>query len=225
MYSFHKEHDVFGEAAKALQGKGFRTLIAQTEEEFLEELPKFDEAWFASHKESPPTHDPKKFAAAIKDFSDRSGGVYILAENKPFFKQANEVLPDLLGFQLHENTPGGQVLKVTQSTIPAKGTFCKHLITTGLVSLYEGHTICKPTNIPENVTVIGTSTDGHPCFVCSDYSGRRGRIVIDCGYTKLIPEYWQVTAGTERFVRNVAVWLTGLDYRVKIGAPFGGMLP
>jgi hypothetical protein len=50
----------------------------------------------------------------------------------------------------------------------------------------------------------------------------KGRIVVDCGYTKLLPHHWAKTAGTERYVRNVAVWLLALDYRIKIGAPLQG---
>ncbi|KAH3745804.1 type III restriction enzyme [Pelomyxa schiedti] len=227
MFSFHNEHGVFWQSIQALQEKGFRTYLAGTEEEFLRELPKYDEAWFASDKSSPSTHDPKKFLEAIKTFREKSGSLYILAENRPFFVQANEVLPELLGFTLEDNTPGGNVLSVTQSKIPAPKTFCKHLITTGLVSLYEGHTICRPSSLParESLTVIGMSSDGYPCFICCDYEGHKGRIVVDCGFTKLCDEWWNQTAGTGRFVRNVAVWLTGLDHRAKIGAPPTGPLP
>jgi hypothetical protein len=52
----------------------------------------------------------------------------------------------------------------------------------------------------------------------------KGRIVVDCGFTKLLPHHWVKTAGTERYVRNAAVWLLALDYRVKIGAPLQGEL-
>lgn len=30
------------------------------------------------------------------------------------------------------------------------------------------------------------------------------------------------TAGTERYIRNIAVWLLSLDYRLKVGAPWKG---
>lgn len=52
----------------------------------------------------------------------------------------------------------------------------------------------------------------------------KGRIVVDCGFTKLLPHHWVKTAGTERYVRNAAVWLLALDYRAKIGAPLQGEL-
>lgn len=222
MYSFYKGHDVFAEPLKALQGKGFRTFLAKTEEEFIEELPKFDEAWFASDKTNPPLHDTKKFADAIKKFHENSGGLFILAENDPFFVQANEVLKDLLGITLVDNTNGGNILTVSQTPKPASGTFCKHLITTGLVNLYEGITICRPDHVTDEITVIGTSSNHNPCFFCVDFRGTSGRIVVNCGFTNIIPKYWDKTAGTGRLIRNVAVWLTGLDHRLKIGAPVTG---
>ena len=38
-------------------------------------------------------------------------------------------------------------------------------------------------------------------------TGVYGRIVIDCGYTKLIKSLWDKTAGTMRYVLNCAIWL------------------
>jgi hypothetical protein len=53
---------------------------------------------------------------------------------------------------------------------------------------------------------------------------KKGRVLIDCGFTKLNNPYWKETAGTERYVRNAAVWLLALDYRMKIGAPLRGSI-
>ncbi len=52
----------------------------------------------------------------------------------------------------------------------------------------------------------------------------KGRVVIDCGFTKLNRPFWNTTAGTERYVRNCAVWLLGLEYRIKVGAPIRGSI-
>jgi hypothetical protein len=35
----------------------------------------------------------------------------------------------------------------------------------------------------------------------------RGRIVFDCGFTKLMKSFWEKTAGTTRYVKNSYVWL------------------
>jgi len=41
----------------------------------------------------------------------------------------------------------------------------------------------------------------------------KGRVVVDTGFTKLGKTYWNTTAGTERYVRNVAVWLLNVERR------------
>eukprot|EP01105_Mastigella_eilhardi_P019638 TRINITY_DN4637_c0_g1_i1.p1 TRINITY_DN4637_c0_g1~~TRINITY_DN4637_c0_g1_i1.p1 ORF type:complete len:508 (+),score=115.85 TRINITY_DN4637_c0_g1_i1:37-1560(+) len=224
MYSFHKAHDVWAEPIKALQDKGFRVYVAPTEEEFIAELPKFDQAWFAAHNESAPDRDPRPFVEALKRFHENSGSIAVFAENRPFFLQANEVLSELIGVTLTDNTPGKKTLNVTSVNPPTPGTFSKHLITTGLVKLYEGHTVCRPKSVTSDMQVIGMSSDGYPCFFTVDYRHNRGRVFVDCGFTKFLPEYCEQTAGTARFIRNVAVWLCGLDHRSKIHAPMTGSL-
>ena len=42
-------------------------------------------------------------------------------------------------------------------------------------------------------------------------TGVYGRIVIDCGFTKLMKEFWPNTAGTKRYVYNCATWLLWTD--------------
>lgn len=39
----------------------------------------------------------------------------------------------------------------------------------------------------------------------------RGRIIIDCGATKLMPGWWN---GNWRYVRNCAVWLLWLESKL-----------
>jgi hypothetical protein len=39
-------------------------------------------------------------------------------------------------------------------------------------------------------------------------SDKRGRIIIDCGFTKLMKQYF---AGNFRYVRNCAVWLLWVE--------------
>lgn len=49
---------------------------------------------------------------------------------------------------------------------------------------------------------------------------KAGRIVVDCGYTKMWMN-WE-HAGTERYFCNVAVWLLGLDFRLDNKLPIRG---
>jgi hypothetical protein len=49
-----------------------------------------------------------------------------------------------------------------------------------------------------------------------------GRILVDVGFTKLWKE-WE-NAGTARYYGNAAVWLLGLDYRLKFNYPVQGKI-
>ena len=61
-------------------------------------------------------------------------------------QHANVVLPELLKtkVQLIGNTPGGHPLSVGKPT--QKGCFGPNIITTGVIKLFEGITICYPSN-------------------------------------------------------------------------------
>merc|ERR1711879_769253 len=46
------------------------------------------------------------------------------------------------------------------------------------------------------------------------YKMGRGRLVIDGGYPKLYNEFWNKTAGTERYVKNASAWLLNMHSRI-----------
>ena len=80
----------------------------------------------------------------------------------------------------------------------------------------EGITICYPVNDKTPSTleygeleVIGVGSAGRPSYMCLEGTESRGRIIIDCGFTKLMPGWWN---GNWRYVRNCAVWLLWLEY-------------
>jgi hypothetical protein len=56
--------------------------------------------------------------------------------------------------------------------------------------------------------VIGYGSSGLPTFMVLEGSDKRGRIIIDCGFTKLMKQYF---AGNFRYVRNCAVWLLWVE--------------
>jgi len=156
-------------------------------------------------------------------FHESGKGIFIWADNSPYFHEANLLLDKLIpGVKLIGDNQGDKVLKPqaidATSEPPKSGHFARHLITTGIVSLYEGITICYPDKVLPQMTVIGQSTDNKPCFFCYEPPGK-GRVLVDCGFTKLFNDRWAKTAGTERYVRNCAVWLLGLEERLKHGAP------
>lgn len=188
----------------ALQVKGFRVHVTESESEFVNELQKdcHDIAWFVSGNK--PVIDG--FADSVLQFHRRGKGVYIWGDNEPWFTHANSVLPQLFGIRLIGNTYGDKVIQL--STTATKGTFLEdHLITTALEFLYEGITICYPDATSPKLHVLATSTDGNPVILYADESESAGRIVVDCGFTKLWC-HWD-SAGTGRYVSNAACWLTG----------------
>eukprot|EP01112_Ceratiomyxa_fruticulosa_P012216 TRINITY_DN3375_c0_g1_i10.p1 TRINITY_DN3375_c0_g1~~TRINITY_DN3375_c0_g1_i10.p1 ORF type:complete len:517 (+),score=118.81 TRINITY_DN3375_c0_g1_i10:274-1824(+) len=166
--------------------------------------------------------------AKVEAFHKSGAGLYLWADNQPYITTANQVLnymfPTNPGLILINDVPGGQDLKVGDAY--TKGQFGRHLITSGVVNLCEGYTICHPTNERDlgPFEVLGTGTDGHPCLLYAEQvpSGKLppncGRIVIDTGFTKLY-HMWEKTAGTSRYILNACVWLFGLDHKVRIGAP------
>ena len=141
-------------------------------------------------------------------------------DNHPFYFQANVFLKEVFGVQLEGNTPGNKILDKGSGT--TKGTFDgSHALATGIEHLHEGITICYPSTLGSAFKVFATSTDGHPCVIYSD-EPRRGRIVVDTGFTKMYTEFFNTTAGNDRYVRNVAVWLLAIDRRLKEGVPIKG---
>eukprot|EP01114_Cavostelium_apophysatum_P006910 TRINITY_DN1848_c0_g1_i5.p1 TRINITY_DN1848_c0_g1~~TRINITY_DN1848_c0_g1_i5.p1 ORF type:complete len:524 (+),score=178.29 TRINITY_DN1848_c0_g1_i5:110-1573(+) len=205
------------ESKKALESKGFRVHIVHNEKDFLDQLENFDEAWICASPRQPA--DPKRFKEVITNYHKSGRGLFLWTDNDPFYGEVNFILKELIGTTLTGNTPGDKILKVGDGKV--SGQFARHLITTGIVNLYEGITISYPTNT-DNIKVIAMSTDYHPCIFYTDPAPEKGPIVVDCGFTKLYPRYWSATAGTERYVRNVAVWLLALDYRMMVGSPWKG---
>ena len=98
--------------------------------------------------------------------------------------------------------------------------FSPHPITTGLNQIYEGATICYPSVISMtrandfgDLKVIGRGSDGWPSIMVKE-ADNQGKLVIDCGFTKLMSDYWVNVAGTSRYVSNSAAWLL-IDERKK----------
>eukprot|EP01114_Cavostelium_apophysatum_P010083 TRINITY_DN2351_c0_g1_i1.p1 TRINITY_DN2351_c0_g1~~TRINITY_DN2351_c0_g1_i1.p1 ORF type:complete len:553 (-),score=129.69 TRINITY_DN2351_c0_g1_i1:134-1669(-) len=211
---------LWNETKKALDDKGFVVVEATTEKEFLDEIHNFDEVWFISSGRRP--EDPERFKAEMRKFHESGRGICIWVDNKPFFGEANVVLQDLLGITMQGDTPANKILKVGNGS--KSGEFSRHLITTGIVNLHEGRTICFPNKVTDKMKVLATSTDGHPCMFYTDPSPKSGPIAVDCGFTKLYNEFWSATAGTERYVRNLAVWLLALDYRMRVGTFWKGKI-
>jgi len=225
---FYTSESTYHKCEEALRAKGFNLTIAKDVNEFIEKLHDHDEAWILSGmaNQTPQSNILTTFVAEVTKFLQSGKGVFIWSDNDPAIYHTNLLLKSILpGVSIIGNTEGGKILHpqpiTASSKLPNTGHFARHLLTTGIVSLYEGITISYPDKILPQMTIIGQSTDNHPCFFCVEDPGK-GRLVVDCGYTKIFDSLWGTTAGTERYVRNCAVWLLGLEARIKLGAPLRG---
>jgi len=87
------------------------------------------------------------------------------------------------------------------------------MITSGIsLDIFEGVSLCYPKDGDCGLMrVLATSTDGYPCILYSDVQDDflAGRVVVDCGWTKLAKD-WEA-AGNARYIFNATVWLLALD--------------
>ncbi|KAL6053042.1 Caltractin [Balamuthia mandrillaris] len=214
------EETFMKDAGKALGEKGFRVYVTTSEEGFAKNLPANDIGFVISTR-TVSEHTPA-VAEACWRHHQSGRGLAVWAENAPYFATANEVLKKLSpGTVITGYDSGGKSLSVGDAN--KRQQFGRHLLTSGITNLFEGITISYPESIGENLKILATSSDNHPCMLCADYpdiKDHEGRIVVDCGFTKLFC-HWD-TAGTARYVRNVCVWLLGLEHRLKLGMPLQG---
>ncbi|KAL6077099.1 N-acetylmuramoyl-L-alanine amidase [Balamuthia mandrillaris] len=204
------------DAGKALGEKGFRVHVTTSEEGFAKNLPANDVGFIVSDL-TVVAHTPA-LVEAIWHHHQSGRGLAIWADNAPFVATANAILAKLSPKTVLQGYDRGHLLAVGNARKRRK--FGRHL-----TKLYEGVTICYPEPTGKNLKVLATSSDGHPCMLYADYpdiENHQGRILLDCGFTKLYC-HWD-TAGTARYVRNVCVWLLGLEHRLKYGMPLQGPL-
>jgi hypothetical protein len=206
--------DLPGGAGKAITAKGFSYDHTASTTQFLSMLQsgEYDLAWIISFQSDV---NNKEFAKIVKKFHEDGNGLFIFNDDNAHVNSpSNVVLREIFGqnFYLTGETPAGKPL-VPHETGLVPGTFKReHPIMDGILTLYEGVTICYPTTTHPDVHVLGTSSNNHPCVLYFDHP-RRGRVIIDTGFTKLhnLSGYWE-SVGTGRYVRNASCWLTGARF-------------
>eukprot|EP01098_Paradermamoeba_levis_P002041 TRINITY_DN1239_c0_g1_i1.p1 TRINITY_DN1239_c0_g1~~TRINITY_DN1239_c0_g1_i1.p1 ORF type:complete len:738 (-),score=252.05 TRINITY_DN1239_c0_g1_i1:94-2172(-) len=199
----------------ALKSKGFKLKLTENIKVWAASLAsdEVDEAWFISDMSNIPADSLKGIIESVQNFHKKGKGLFFWGDNEPWQAKTNQVLKELFGFGLIGNDDGQKVLEVhSGGGSPANKTFLPHLLTTGIVKLYEGHTICFPDKPTPGFQVLANNSSGHPCMLYKEAENGNGRVAIDCGYTKLYLN-WD-TAGTERYVLNAAVWLLHLEKKV-----------
>jgi hypothetical protein len=207
----------------ALTRKGFKLLhwtALPPLDEFKAGLRTACQLWVISGKTVSVT---APYVEAIKDLVHAKKGLFLWGDNDPFFADANAILkelPETSGLSLAGNYVGDQVLKEQTDAGGGGGGglytdggvgFRKHLICTGLESMYEGITIASVQGPASQRRAIIKSSDNNIVTACHDRG--HARILIDGGFTRLFEDRWARTAGTERFVTNAACWLYNFEGR------------
>ena len=215
----------FGKGAMtAIEKKGWKIFETQSVADCTEKLRsnEFDIFMVLSNVSHisplPSAAQSAEWLKAIKAFHKSGRGVLIAADNEPYTFQANFILQAIFGVTVKGDTPGGGNLSPGDPSKNGHFDANNHLITAGIEKqIYEGVTICYPTNLDWRWTVFGMSSDGFPVFASTsdDYSGasadKPGRIVIDCGFTKFYDGYFEEGAATNRYLSNAFTWLGNVE--------------
>ena len=230
-----KEEAFNSNAGNALREKGLDYKLVHSEVDFIREIKRtdingheYDAAIFISsdavdYYDRENNNNIEKwryFATACEEYSYKGFGLFIFADNTPFVDHANVVIERLFGFKLEGNNEGQKILEFDKQQYEC------HLITTGLQTIYEGHTVCYPdlsydkVNSDCKVLARGSDKWKSPVIMYAEGMENRGRVVIDTGFTKLWLEWKQ--AGTDRYINNAVVWLLGIDWRINMGYPLHG---
>jgi hypothetical protein len=142
---------------------------------------------------------------AIKEFFDGGKGVYIWGDNQPYYADANVVAKALIGVEMKGNVMGAKVVNL-QTENKKVGLIPNHLISTGIQNIYEGITIATIDDHQDLTPLIYGSADN---LVTAAYEKNGKRLIIDGGFTRLYVN-WD-SAGTGRYVKNVAAWLVNYE--------------
>jgi uncharacterized protein YegL len=149
----------------------------------------------------------------ICDYVRAGNGLFLVADNDPLFADANALIRPLIGSYFSGNKTADRIMVPGDEL--KRGAFIEHPITQGINKLYEGITICTIRPVT-GLKILGQSHDGQNCIGC--YENGQQRIVLDTGFTKFHDGYFLKTAGTARYLRNIAFWLAkstrNLEYKV-----------
>ena len=152
----------------------------------------------------------------IIELYKKGTGLFIWADNDPYYVDANILLGRILGSdcRLEGNYPGQKTLKSVREGF-GTGTFKgNHPVATGLMNLYEGYTICHPNqnliDKPE-VEIFAYNSNrnvaNQPSIFYKVSPTSEGIVWVDTGFTKLYINTGSLEAETERYVRNVCEYI------------------
>ena len=164
-------------------------------------LNEYTQLWFVSGMKKRLTATQVKI---VRDFVCQGNGLFIWADNQPYYADANLLAQAIVGTKFSGNKQGDQVMELCNELRP--GCFIEHPLTQGINSLYEGITISSIATAPD-LTILAKSHDKQNSMACFERDNQR--VVLDTGFTKLYGEKrFYKTAGTARYIRNIAFWLS-----------------
>jgi hypothetical protein len=167
----------------------------------------------------PPAIGERGFQA-IERFVKSGKGLYLLAENEPFYYEADVLAQRWYGTPVRGNYPGGKIAYINgrglspEQIARYKGEYAvaDHPLLSGVNFFFEGFTISHLEPCAGLAPVLHAS-DGNILMAMSTLPGER--VVIDCGWTRYchgrarLTQYVTMTAGTVRLAENVAAYLAG----------------
>lgn len=193
---------------KALEKKGFDVDIHQgpmlSPKELKSRLSKVGQMWLISQEKTQMTDAHLEI---IREFFNAGHGIYIWGDNDPLNGDANFIIQRMFDSYLSGDYYARKVLGI-QKNKGEPGIIGNHLISTGIVSFYEGVTISK-VRMSQCLTPLVYSSDGN--IVTAFYEADEKRALIDGAFTRLWDSDWGTTAGTERYIVNAAAWLANVE--------------
>lgn len=197
------QRENYNNPIKALENKGFEVIYR---DEFPADFARISaslcQVWLISGYSRTITDEQIR---QIKAFYNQGKGVYLWADNDPFYADVNPIIKDLFGSTMSGNYIGKQIIGV-QKHIKDVGIVAGHLISTGISNFYEGVTISNVT-MTQYLKPLVYSSDKKVVTAYSDVDGKR--LLIDGGFTRLCVD-WD-SAGTDRYVVNAAGWLGNFE--------------
>ena len=195
-------------AVKAMEKKGFNVELIPgkipSPSDLERKLRDKCQLWIISQADLQFT---EKHYSAIKDFYDEGHGIYVWGDNDPLNTNANFIISRMFGSMMGGDYYARKVLSI-QTEPKEPGIVADHLISTGMVSFFEGDSIAN-IQLINGLKPLIYSSDRKVVTAFYDDNGKRA--LIDGAFTRLWDGDWGQSAGTERYIVNAACWLANLE--------------
>lgn len=194
----------------AFRRKGFRVERRTTPgspAELRRWLSEARQLWLISNSSALLTQEHIK---VIQEFWASGGALYLWGDNQPYYVDANNILATLFGpeAKMTGNLMGG---KVVRELSPDRKGFHAHLVTTGLVHLYEGITVAsfqEDAVARHGFAPLLYGSAGNLITIVRDPTSTHGAVMADTAFTRLFVQWDE--AGSARYVCNAACFLAAM---------------